>query len=689
MLCAPDELGLPGGHDGLLVLKQGEPGEDLAELLGLDTWVLDVSVLPNRPDCLSLLGIAREVAAILDAEIKLPAPKPAETGSPIQSRAKIEVLAPDLCPRYLARLFTDVKIAPSPKWLAQRVLAAGMRPINNVVDITNYVMLEYGQPLHAFDFGKLQGAGLIVRRARPGETIVTLDGQSRELTEKMLVISDRNEAACIAGIMGGDRVEIDEGTTSILLEAASFARGSVRRTSRALGLSSESSLRFERGVDPSLPAVAIERAAELLEQLCGATTAKGRIDLISPAVANHNTTVTISQQYITGTAGTEIPSSAVSKIFRNLDLPAVYREGQWSVTIPPRRGDLERKCDLLEEIVRLWGFEKIPATLPSSSTQGADHSQQVWEEQARASLLSMGINEAISYTFLSPGLLEKTNLSATPLGRALKIANPLSDEQSLMRTTLLPSLLQAASHNLAHQQEDLALFEVGKIFQQDAPQEKRALGIVLIGKLPFSWWRRQENPVDFFTMKGVVEECLSSLKISGWQLARPKDADGKAKLLHLAAALHPGRSAAILLADKAVGIFGELAPQTAEAWDLPRGAQAAELDLESLWPLRSQNSKRFNPLPRFPSSFRDLALLVPDEIPAGKVQEIITSEAGELLVKIELFDLYSGAQVPEGMRSLAFRLQLASRQRTIQEQEIESLAEKILGRLTQLGITLR
>jgi phenylalanyl-tRNA synthetase beta chain len=690
MLCAPDELGLPGGHEGLLLLEDAHPGQELTAALGLDDWVLDIDVLPNRPDCLSMVGIAREVAAVLGTDLKLSEPKPKEEGEPIEGRATVEVLAPDLCPRYVARFFTDVKVGPSPKWMAQCLQAAGMRPINNVVDITNFVMLEYGQPLHAFDFDKLEGGGLIVRRAKPGESMVTLDGQKREFTEEMLLIADHDSPACIAGIMGGDRVEVDEGTTTILLEAASFARGSVRRTSRSLGLSSESSQRFGRGVDPYLPALAIERAAELLEELCGAKTAKGTIDLLSPAVDLGNKTLHITQDYIRRVLGADISSSEVGSIFKRLDLEAAYDGERWTISIPPRRRDLEDKCDLLEEIARLWGFAKIPATLPSTNLQGAPDEKQAWEERASRSLLAMGLTEAMSYNFIGPSLLKKTNLQDTPLAEAVKITNPLSDEQSIMRTTVIPSLLQAAARNRAHQQEDLALFELGKTFQPgEPPKERRALGIVLMGRLNLSWWRCQESPVDFFTLKGVVERCLAALKVQGLQIARCGEVEGQSRLLALARALHPGRSAALLAGEEVVGIFGQISPKTAELWDLPREVQVAELDLELLWFLRSEETPLYQQLPRYPHSLRDLALLVPDETPAQKVEEIICSEGGELLEKIELFDLYAGSQVPAGMRSLAFRLQFGSKERTIQEQEIEELVAKILAKLAELGITLR
>ena len=337
------------------------------------------------------------MAAVLGTDLKLSEPKPKEEGEPIEGRATVEVLAPDLCPRYVARFFTDVKVGPSPKWMAQCLQAAGMRPINNVVDITNFVMLEYGQPLHAFDFDKLEGGGLIVRR-----------------------------------------------------------------TSRSLGLSSESSQRFGRGVDPYLPALAIERAAELLEELCGAKTAKGTIDLLSPAVNLGNKTLHITQDYIRRVLGADISSSEVGSIFKRLDLEAAYDGERWTISIPPRRRDLEDKCDLLEEIARLWGFAKIPATLPSTNLQGAPDEKQAWEERASRSLLAMGLTEAMSYNFIGPSLLKKTNLQDTPLAEAVKITNPLSDEQSIMRTTVIPSLLQAAARNRAHQQEDLALLSWGK-----------------------------------------------------------------------------------------------------------------------------------------------------------------------------------------------------------------------------------
>ncbi len=691
MLCSSQELGLPGGHEGLLILEHGRPGEDLASQLGLDSWVLDVSILANRPDCLSMLGIAREVAALTGTELKLPEPKLQERGEAIEDRARVEVLAEDLCPRYMARLFTDVEIGSSPGWMQQRLLASGMRPINNVVDITNYVMLEYGQPLHAFDYEKLAGGRVIIRRAKNGETMVTLDEQTRKLTDQMLVIADEQEPVCIAGIMGGNRAEVDSETVQILLESASFARGSVRRTSRALGLASESSLRFERGVDPYLPALAIQRAAQLFEELAGATTAKGKIDKLSSQVSTQKRKIEISHQYIDSTLGVQIPTEEVEEIFHRLGLEGTFTGGNWQVTIPHHRGDLERKCDLLEEIARLWGFEKIPATLPrGAGSQGVHQPQEAWQEEARRTLIQRGLSEALSYGFFGPAFLKKIALNNTPLGRAIRVTNPLSEEQSLMRTTILPCLLHAAAHNRARQEENLALFELGNVFLPgDEPKEERRLGIVLSGLLNPPSWLGPEAEVDFYTIKGLVERCLHALQIASWQLARPQDLMQKADFLSLAGALHPGRSAAVVVNSKVVGIFGELAPNIAEAWELDRGTQVAELDLQNLWPERNLEGTLFEPLPRFPFSLRDLALLVPEEIPAQKVQDLIAQEGGGLLESIQLFDLYAGSQVPSGMRSLAYRLKLGSRARTIQEQEIEELEAKIIAKLEPLGISLR
>lgn len=687
MLCSGQELGLPS-TDGLMLLTEGTPGEPLAEALGLDDWVLDISVLANRPDCLSMIGIAREVAALADTALKLPIPELKEAGEAIEGRAKVVVEAPELCPRYMARLFTDLKIGPSPSWMQQRLIASGMRPINNIVDITNYVMLEYGQPLHAFDYETLSQGTIVVRTAKEGEKMVTLDDVERKLNPQMLVIADAEKPACIAGIMGSEWAEVTAETTQVLLEAASFSRSSIRRTSRSLGLASESSHRFERGVDPYLQALAIERAGELFEKYAVATTAKGRIDQLSPKARIESKPVEITEHYITSTLGVEIPDQEVGEIFRRLDLPAEKLQNSWQVQVPPRRADLERSCDLLEEIARIWGFEKVPAQLPQGAgSQGGAQSKDIWQERVRRTLIELGFSEALSYGFFGPKSLQKMSLEGTELFEAIPITNPLSEDQSLMRTTLLPRLLEAAAHNRARQEEDLALFEIGSVFKNaENPTETRALGIVLAGKLEPHHWQEPGKNADFYTMKGIVTRCLQVLGIEQFQVALPEPGSG---ILGLYRAFHPGRSATLIVGEQVVGVFGELAPGTAKAWELERGVLAAELDLETLWPLRRTEGLRVEPLPRFPSSSRDLALLVPEELPAQEVEALIDGEGGKLLQEVKLFDLYAGSQVPEGLRSLAYSLKFGSKERTITEKEIEALEAKIINKLKEQGISLR
>ena len=685
VLCSEAELGLSDDHAGLMRLpEEVQPGTELAEALGLDDAVIEFEIYPNRPDCLSVIGVAREVAALTGGTVREPDRTVKEEEVASAELAAVEVHAPDLCPRYIARVVEGVRVGPSPAWMQQRLRAAGMRPINNVVDVTNFVMLELGQPLHAFDRARLAGSRIVVRRARRGETMRTLDGVLREFTEDDLLICDAEKPVAVAGVMGGEETEVSAATTSVLLESATFDPTSVRKTARRLGMRTEASHRFEKGLHPVLAELAIDRAAHLLAQLAGGRVAAGRIDVAQPM--EEPVILSIRPERVNELLGTRLAAAEMARLLRSLHFDVTLAEdgSLMQVRVPWFRRDVRQECDIVEEIARLYGYDRIEATLPKGASLQGGLAWPLDEiERVRARLVAAGLRESITYSFISPKSFDRLGLPADDeLRRAIPLRNPLSEEQSVMRTTLMGSLLEAASLNERRHGEDVRLFELAKVYVADSlpltslPEERWTLGIVLSGAATTSVWGAA-RPVDFFDLKGAVEAVAETLRIDvSFEPARHP-------------ALHPGRTAQVLVDGEAVGILGEVHPVVARAHSLRRRTYLAEIALERL--LKApRRPRRHRALPRFPAVARDLALLVPMDVPARRVEEVLVAAAGEHLRSLELFDVYQGQQVPEGMRSIAYTLTFQADDRTLTDEEINAAQERVAARLKEeLGVEVR
>lgn len=681
MLCAEDELGISDDHSGIMVLpRDSAVGSDLAALLQLGDALIEFEIYPNRPDCLSVVGLAREVAVLTEGPLRLPVTQVAESGPPAGNLAQVTVEDSDLCPRYCARVIRDVHVGPSPLWMQQRLRAAGVRSINNIVDITNYVMLETGQPLHAFDLAALKGQQIVVRRAKAGETLVTLDGQKRQLDPEMLVIADAEQAVALAGVMGGENSEVGPQTRDLLLESANFDAVTVRKTSRKLGLRSEASGRFEKGLDPHLPPVAADRAAELFCRLCGGTVAPGLIDVCGSLEGPR--TVLLRPQRVNQILGTQITASQMVDCLRRLGFELEEdTHHAWHVCVPSFRRDIEREVDLVEEIARIHGYDAIPATLPQETAHaGSQPKEMLLVERVREACVAAGLHEIITYGLMSPRHFDMLRFAPDDARRqAIPVLNPLSEDQSVMRTTLMPNLIDALGRNAARQNGVVHLFEIGSIFVplqwpvSAQPEERRTLGIAMMGCTSGAWG---EYEVDFFTLKGMLAVVAKALAVDlevrvGGQTA-----------------LHPGRAGEIVWNNQVVGFLGEVHPLVQEAYDLPESAFVLELDLDALL-VAGGGLPQLTPLPRYPAVFRDLALLVPIELPAERVVQIIRDEGGSHLSDVQLFDIYQGKQIPEGYRSLAYSLSFRAPDRTLTDEEINAVVGRIEHTLATHEVSLR
>jgi len=667
MACSEKELGISDSHEGVLVLPADAPlGAPLADYLG--DAVLDLEVTPNRPDCLSVLGVAREAAALTTQEVQPPSSSYDEAGPEIDKHVSVQIADPDLCRRYCASLIEGVKIGPSPAWMQQRLTACGMRPINNIVDITNYVMLEYGQPLHAFDFRKIGGAKIVVRRARAGERLTSLDGVDRELRPDMLVIADQAIPVAIAGVMGGADSEVTEVTTSVLLESANFNQVSIRRTSSGLKLRSEASVRFERGISPELTVSALRRATQLMLQIAGGQAAKGFADAYPGK--KEASVIQLRTSSVRQLLGLELTQEQIINILISLGFQCARKDSlETTVTVPYWRMDVSQSADLAEEVARIMGYATIPTTTLSSELprQQAD-TRLAFREQLRDLMVAAGFQEIITYSLTSQEKLAK----AASAESAIRVANPLSAELEYLRTSLRPGLLTTLAANQKYEEGGIRLFEIGRVFLgrgNDLPDERETLGGVVSGPRGALSWLGEKGQSDFFDAKGAVESVLSSLGIEA-----DYEAGGEQKF-------RPGRVARVVVGQTAVGIIGELHPKVAEGFDLlPQPVALFELDIERL--LSVVKEKRgYRALSRFPRSVRDIAVLVDVQVPAKKMLEIVRSVP--LVSQVSLFDLYSGKQVPAGKKSVAFRIAYQSDARTLTEEELEAAENEILCRLAK------
>ena len=677
MVCSEKELGISDSHEGIMILPAEAPvGAPLADYLG-DT-ILDLEVTPNRPDCLSLIGIAREIAALTGQCLRLPQVAYEELGVPVVQVASVEIVASDLCPRDCARSRRGEKLASSPHWMQQRLLACGMRPINNIVDVTNYVMLEYGQPLHSFDFGEIRDGKIIVRRARDGEGITSLDGVERDLTGDMLVIADLERAVAVAGVMGGADSEVTSGTASILLESANFNQASIHRTSGGLRLRSEASSRFEKGISPELPPVALRRATPLILELAGGKVAGGIIDIYPGEMEREKVLLPISE--FKRLLGIEFSVDQAAKALGSLGFDCQRCDSELRVTVPYWRTDVGLAADLVEEVARIIGYDQIPTTMLRGQLPAfIPDPVLALEERIRDVLVSLGFQEVITYSLTNLEMLKKLTPQLRLIGPApIHIANPLTGDQEYLRTTLRARLLMALSFNQKYEVNGVRLFEVGRIYlprDRDLPEERDMLCAAISGSRDMQSWLGGDDLLDFFDVKGAAEALLYRLGVKASFEAGNDES------------LHPGRTARIVIGGDAIGVIGELHPKVARAFELSTPVCLFEVDLVKLLPF-TLSPARYQPLPRFPGTLRDIALVVDAAVASHKLQHII--EGSPLVSQVTLFDVYSGEQVPQGKKSLAYRIIYQSTAHTLTDEEVDQAQQEILDRLyRELGATLR
>jgi phenylalanyl-tRNA synthetase beta chain len=678
MLCSAAELGLSKDAAGLLILQPDAPlGEDVGGLLHLDDVILELEITPNRADCMSLIGIAREVAALYGSTLTVPVT--GEPGGSLEHGLSVEIADPTGCPRYLAGYIEGITVGSSPGWMAARLLAAGMRPISNIVDTTNYVMLETGQPLHAFDAAKVTDRKIVVRRASAGESVVTLDGATRSLAPEDLLITDPKGVLAIAGVMGGLDSEVTESTTDVVLEAATFDPASVSFTSRRHNLRSEASARFERGTDiESVPAAAA-RATDLMRSCAGGTIAAAPAE--SYPVVHHRPRVELRPSRTTKLIGLDIPADRQRQHLTSIGIPN-ETDGEVIVAeIPGFRRDLEREADLIEEVVRLEGFDKIPSTLPPGHGGGLTRAESA-ERTARRALVALGLNEAWTSSFMSPADLDDLGYEPDhPARHLVELANPMVDTEPALRSTLLPGLARSAARNLAHRAPGAALFEIARVYAPsdgDLADEQLTLAMVLAGEKSPASWRFPAARWDFFAAKSVLEAAVAALGIGALTY---EDAKG--------GPYHPTRAAVVKLTGAPVGAVGEMHPDVCERLDLPEGSVLVELSFDAL--LRALPGRaKGGSIPRFPSIYMDLAVVLDAATDSSKVTEVIAKAGAPQVVHVRLFDVYQGEQVGEGKKSLAYALELRDPDKTLTEDDATAVRSRILNALRErTGAELR
>ncbi|MRX71793.1 phenylalanine--tRNA ligase subunit beta [Bacillus lacus] len=685
MICSLQELGVEGKlvpkefAEGIFVFpSDAEPGMNALEKLNLNDAVLELGLTPNRADALSMLGVAHEVAAILGREAKYPEAVYPAGGGKASDYISVKVEAVKENPRYIAKVIKNVKVGPSPLWMQTRLMAAGIRPHNNVVDITNYVLMEYGQPLHAFDYDRFGSKEVVVRLAEKGETIVTLDGQERELSEEHLVITNGREPVALAGVMGGANSEVSEETTTVLLESAYFEGQSIRRASKDHGLRSEASARFEKGVAPERVPLAAERAAQLLAEYAGGEVLEGSPEsnemTVEPAV------ISISTQKISSVLGMFVSDEDVQSIFDRLGFQAALEGGIFTVTVPTRRGDITIEEDLVEEVARLYGYDNIISTLPVMETKpGTLTSYQEKRRSVRRFLEGAGLYQSITYSLTNEEravqfALEKTSLT--------KLAMPMSEERSVLRQSLLPQMLEAVKYNLARQNDRVAIYEIGSVFLaqsgESQPLEKERLAGVITGLWHLHPWQSEKKAVDYFVAKGILDGLFQELGLLEKVEYKQAKAEG----------MHPGRTAELLLDGRKIGLIGQLHPTVQKDLDLTE-TYVFELALSELLQ-QNEASLVYQAIPRFPSITRDIALVLSKEIVAGEVKNAIAKAGGSLLKEVSIFDLYEGDRLEDGLKSIAFSLKYYDPERTLTDEDVTAAHERVMAAVQEkFGAALR
>ncbi|TCP53677.1 phenylalanyl-tRNA synthetase beta subunit [Tumebacillus sp. BK434] len=682
MLCSAKEIGLDikllpkEQTEGLYILPSDAPiGTDITEYLYMNDTVLELELTPNRSDLLNYRGVAYEVAALLGREVKLNETFKPHGNSASPATVKIES---ENCTKYAAQVIQGVTIGESPLWLQAKLLSVGVRPINNVVDVTNFVMFEMGQPLHAFDLNKVAESTIIVRQAYDGEKLVTLDGNERTLDHGMLVIADPQKAIGLAGVMGGENSEVDAATTAIVLESAYFDPATTRKTGKALGLNSEAQKRFEKGmIDQGMVTAALLRAAELIVELAGGEIVGQPIEVVTGAAEPH--VLPLRAERVNQLLGTAIEEGEMIAILRRLgfEVSGFKVDGAHHVTPPTRRPDMLREADLIEEIARVYGYDKIPVTLPEGAlVQGQLSPVQKLRRSARELLIHMGLTEVVTYSLIHIGNFEKLGLATAGFEKQLELMHPLSEERNALRTHMLPSLVEVVQYNRNRRENDLAIFEIGKVFtpheiDSELPHEHFRLAGLVTGNFSPVGIGEKARPVDFFTAKGIVENVLTGLGISGVSYERTE-----------LPGMHPGRTARIFQGEMTLGFVGGLHPEAEEAAELAP-TYYFELDVERLLAAKHGATTVTASLPKFPSMERDIAVLVDVDVPAGALLDTIYANGGELLVSARIFDFYQGAQVPEGKKSIAYALVYRSAERTLTDEEVTAAHENVLQALKE------
>ena len=674
MMCSFEELGLTlndtpyGDPEGLLLMPEGTPvGVDIRTVVGLDEYVAEFEITSNRPDCMSVIGLARETAATFDRELKLHTPVVKGCGGDINEHLSITNEAPDLCPRYTARLVKNIKIEPSPAWMRERLHAAGVRPINNIVDITNYVMLEYGQPMHAFDYACLKDQKIVIRRPAAGESIETLDGQMHELDENMVCIADGSRPTAVAGVMGGYDSEITDSTNMVVFESANFHGATVRVTAKKLGMRTEASGRFEKGLDPRMTVDAVNRACELVEMLGAGEVVDGIIDVDTTSAENKR--LPFEPEKINALLGIDLTAEEQIAYLNKLG----FKVENGEVIVPHFRTDISRMCDVAEEVARLYGYDNIPTTLfGGEAVLGALTPEQVFEKKIGEIARTCGFDEAFNFSFGNPKMYDDIALPADSIKRkSIQILNPLGTEFSVMRTTSLPSMLESLMHNLNHRNETASLYELYKVYlpklnddgtvnPEQLPDEPHVLTLGSYGRL------------SFFEFKGVIEKILEGCRIADISFEPVTDNPS----------YHPGRCARILSGETEIGVFGTIHPLVAKKYGTGAEILAAELNVDLMFANVAPENV-YHPLPKYPASTRDIAVLCDDVIPVAHMQKAIEKAVGTILESVSLFDVYRGKNIPEGKKSVAYSLKLRRSDRTLTDSECDEAMNKAISTLEE------
>ncbi len=688
MICSERELGLSDAHDGIMELPEGtKHGLSFVDTMGLRDTMIEVDLTPNRPDCASVIGIAREVAGKVKTELSLPVKD--RVVNSVSSEFKVDIESYELCPRYAARLIKNVKVGPSPWWLRSRLMSVGLRPINNIVDITNFVMLEYGQPLHAFDFSKIEGKRIVVRQPHPNETkIVTLDGISRKLSEEMLLICDAEKPVAVAGVMGGLNSEVEDNTVDILLESACFNAVSVRKTARKLNLSTDASYRFERGVDPEGTVNAMDRAAMLIAELAGGTVQEAGADNYGGKIPLNTQSLTISRT--SALIGVQFTAEKLTEMLESIGMKVAQKEDdKLLVGVPSFRIDIEREADLVEEIARIYGYNKVPATLPEAALNYPEQDQnRIRRQQLAENLAKHGFHEAINYSFNTPKHADMLELTRNDYRRkTVSLLNPLNEDQSVMRTSLVPGLLENVKRNINYQRPAVKLFEIGKVFinqgDDTQPQERQFLSGVLSGN------RYGENSplhfksemVDIFDAKGVVEFILQEMGLSLTEDNKeiqfsvpPEGARESFSEQHYSLTLHKDTTL--------LGTLGKIASTVTRTFGIKQeDVYYFDLDFDALCAMATE-TKTFTPLPTFPSVKRDIALVVPATVAAGQLLAEVKASREKLLEQADVFDVFTGDKIEKGFKSVAISITYRSATKTLTEKNVEKAHSKIVKKLT-------